>query len=89
MTIAECPGCKHDRSVHGTEGTCTRLVEMITAGGETALTICGRCGWVPMIFDNGSRGWRHESARDTAVVDVESETLEAALEEVARLMGYR
>lgn len=96
MTIAQCPGCKHNREAHK-DGSCYRLVEAVTAGGETHLTLCGYCGWVATINENGSRGWRHEAGRkpepgeevDRGEVTVEAETLEQALLEVGRIMGLR
>lgn len=94
MTVNECPSCKHARGNHTEDGVCDRLVEGITAGGEGVLTICGRCGWIPMIFDNGTRGWRHEAAGraatyDSGAVEVEAEDLESALMEVSKILGYR
>lgn len=92
MTIAECPGCGHNRDVHK-NGSCYRLVEAVTAGGENHLTLCGYCGWEPMVFDNGTRGWRRvdqdPGQTDSGVATVEAETLEQALLEVSRIMGLR
>lgn len=92
MTIRNCPVCTHDRDVHG-DGSCYRLVEAVTAGGETHLTLCGYCGWVPMIFKNGSRGWRHEAGRKVEENEHEDtsarDEVAAAILEVERLLASR
>jgi hypothetical protein len=92
LTITECPGCHHDRDVHK-NASCYRLVEAVTTGGENHLTICGYCGWLPTINENGTRGWRHEAGGRVGLQDdvenTEAETLEAALLEVNRIMGLR
>jgi hypothetical protein len=88
VTIMECPGCRHSRDVHK-DGNCYRLVEMVTAGGENHLTLCGYCAWAPIAMDNGTRGWRRVGV-DPGQIEgstVEGETLTAALAEIERIMA--
>lgn len=91
VNIRECPGCHHARPAHK-EGNCYRLVEAVTAGGEGVLVICGHCGWIPIIFENGTRGWRHDAGRPAEAGETNEEDQDevaAALLEVNRILGSR